>query len=56
MKQPTGSSQSAQRNLMSLFTGLIFAVAIAATLQLLVAVHERTHFQDFANEIGRAHV
>ena len=49
MKQPTGSSQSAQRNLMSLFTGLIFAVAIAATLQLLVAVHERTHFQDFAN-------
>lgn len=49
MKLPKGSSQSAQQNLMSLFTGVVFALAIALTLQFFVAVHELAHFQDFAN-------
>ncbi len=49
MKQPQGSSQSAQQSILSLFTGLTFAAAIAATLLALVALHDRTHFQDFLN-------
>jgi putative colanic acid biosynthesis UDP-glucose lipid carrier transferase len=49
MKQPQGSSQSAQQSILSLFTGLVFAAAIAATLMGLVALHDRTRFQDFAN-------
>lgn len=49
MKHPQGSSQSAQQNILSLFTGLAFSLAIAAILMGLVSVHDRTHFHDFAN-------
>lgn len=49
MKQPTGSSQSAQQHLVSLCTGLIFAIVIALTLLSLVALYDKAHFQEFAN-------
>ncbi len=51
MKQPTGSSQSAQQHLLSLCTGLIFAAAIALSLLLLVALYDKAHVQEFASAI-----
>jgi putative colanic acid biosysnthesis UDP-glucose lipid carrier transferase len=47
MKQPHGSSQSAQQNLISLFTGLIFAGAIALTLQACIALNDHAQFDVF---------
>ena len=49
MKQPSGSTQSAQRNLMSLVTGLVFSVMIAAILQVLILLHGNAEFNVFAN-------
>lgn len=49
MKEPRNSSQNTQQGLLSLFTGLLFATAIATTLQFFVAIHEQARFQDFAN-------
>lgn len=49
MKQPNGSTQSAQRNLLSLVTGLIFSIMIAVTLQLLIYLHGNAEFNVFAN-------
>jgi putative colanic acid biosysnthesis UDP-glucose lipid carrier transferase len=49
MKQPRSSSQNAQQGLLSLFTGLLFAAAIASTLQFFIAMHDQAHFRDFAS-------
>ena len=48
MKLPSVSSHSAQQNLVSLFTGLLFAVVIAAILQILIVFHGNASRQVFA--------
>ena len=48
MKQPQGSSQSSQQNLLSLFTGLVFSAVIALLLLAIVVLHEKAHIQEHA--------
>ena len=49
MKQPRVSSQSAQQRLLSLSTGIAFALSIGGTLLVLVALHPTARFEVFAN-------
>lgn len=51
MKQPSASSQSAQQRLLSLCTGIVFALAIGGTLLTLVALHPTARFEVFANAV-----